>query len=176
MSILGRSSRGAAIASLGSLFLAIAVSSAVHAAVLRSPATAGMGQHLPTMYFRGQRIVVGSAAAKARDLQRRMGPNNVVWPTNGAVFVADPSINGIMVYDELQSGPNQNPRGVLAGPNTLLDGPVAVTVGMDCPNSVCQEYLWVSNGVNGTISQYSLPLTSWNQAPVNTPVSSNSQN
>jgi hypothetical protein len=73
-----------------------------------------------------------------------------------------------MVYDELSTGAAILPYGILAGPKTQLNGPVALATGTDLPctpTGVCTQYLWVSNAGNNTISAYTLPLGSWNQAP-----------
>lgn len=124
-----------------------------------------------TFDFKGLHFVVGSAAAKARAIQRNTGPNVVHWPSRGALFVADPSLDGVMVYDEAASGTQITPYGILSGPNTGLNGPVAVTTGVDQPCSSsysCTSYLWVSNAGNDTITYYTLPLTAWNQAPTGT--------
>ncbi len=118
-----------------------------------------------TIVFHGERIEIGSAAAKARAISR--AHPLFVFPSD-PLFVADPSLNGVMFYDATATGANITPYGILAGSNTQLSGPVAVTVGTDlpCPNSVCTPYLWVSNAGNNTITQYTLPLTTANQAPV----------
>ena len=117
--------------------------------------------------YKGHSFVVGSAAEKAREIQRQTGPNVVVWPAAGALFVADPALNGVMVYDETHAGNHVLPYGILAGTNTALDAPVALSVGSDlpCPGNVCTPYLYVSNAGNNTITYYTLPLTQWNQAP-----------
>lgn len=102
--------------------------------------------------------------AGARPRRRRLPPGS-------ALFVADPSLNGVMVYDEQSTGTNITPYGILAGPNTQLNGPVAVAYGKDVPcdaGGPCQSYLWVSNAGEDTITCYTLPLTAWNQAPVAT--------
>ncbi len=82
------------------------------------------------------------------------------------LFVADPSLNGVMVYSASQLGANHTPYGILAGPQTQLDGPVAVSVGTDRLATLpATQYLYVSNAGNDTITYYTLPLASWNQAP-----------
>jgi hypothetical protein len=121
-----------------------------------------------TIVFNGRSFQIGSAAAKARAIQARTRakPNIVLPPA--ALYVADPSLNGVMVYNENSTGSNITPYGILAGPNSQVDGPVAVALGTDLPcttSAVCTNYLWVSNAGNNTISAYTLPLTSWNQAP-----------
>jgi hypothetical protein len=120
--------------------------------------------------FRGNHFVIGSAAAKTHAIQRRSGPNVVLWPSHGALFAADPALNGVMVYDETRAGQNILPYGILSGPNTQLNGPVALTTGYDVPCSttnlnICTPYLWVSNAGNQTITSYTLPLQNWNQKP-----------
>jgi hypothetical protein len=120
--------------------------------------------------FKGNHFVIGSAAAMTRAIQQSSGPNVVYWPAHGALFAADPSLNGVMVYDETKAGRNIRPYGILAGPNTELNGPVALATGTDLPciSSVCTSYLWVANAGNETITYYTLPFTSWNQAPTAT--------
>jgi hypothetical protein len=119
--------------------------------------------------FKGHSFVIGSAAEKARAIQRVTGPDVVYWPARGALFVADPSLDGVMVYDETKAGTTVRPYGILSGPNTLLDGPVALATGTDFPcATTCTPYLWVANAGSQTITYYTLPLTSWNQAPVAT--------
>jgi hypothetical protein len=120
--------------------------------------------------FKGNRFVIGGAAAMTRAIQQSTGPNVVYWPAHGALFAADPSLNGVMVYDETKAGRNIRPYGILAGPNTGLNGPVALATGTDLPciSSVCTPYLWVANAGNQTITYYTLPLTAWNQAPTAT--------
>jgi hypothetical protein len=73
----------------------------------------------------------------------------------------------VMVYDETQTGNNRLPYGILAGSNSQISAPVALSVGNDfpCGANGCQQYLWVSNAGNNTLTYYTLPLTSWNQAP-----------
>jgi hypothetical protein len=125
--------------------------------------------HAAATSFKGQHFVIGSAAGNAHAMQQQTGPNVFVWPSHGALFVADPSLNGVMVYDETHAGNNVLPYGILAGANTALDGPVALSVGSDLPcNSACTPYLYVSNAGNDTITYYTLPLTAWNQAPAGT--------
>jgi hypothetical protein len=119
-----------------------------------------------TIVFNGRSFKIGSAAAQARAIQARAKMNIVLPP--GALYVADPSLNGVMVYDEFSTGAAILPYGILAGPKSQLNGPVAVAVGTDLPcntTGVCTQYLWVSNAGNNTISAYTLPLGSWNQAP-----------
>jgi len=123
--------------------------------------------------FKGNHFTIGSAASKTRAIQQRTGPNVVVWPAHGALFAADPSLNGVMVYDETRTGHNILPYGILSGPKTGLNGPVALTTGSDLPCStttlnICTPYLWVSNAGNQTITYYTLPLANWNQAPSGT--------
>lgn len=97
------------------------------------------------------------------------GPNVGLWPAHGALFVADPSLNGVMVYDETKAGRAVRPYGILSGPNTGLNGPVALATGSDLPcATVCTPYLWVANAGNQTITYYTIPLASWNQAPTAT--------
>ena len=88
-------------------------------------------------------------------------------PPAALLHVADPSLNGVMVYDEYSMGAAILPYGILAGAHSQLNGPVAVTLGTDlpCTSSGCTNYLWVANAGNNTISAYTLPLGSWNQAP-----------
>ncbi|HEY3675697.1 MAG TPA: hypothetical protein VGK84_06855 [Candidatus Tumulicola sp.] len=135
---------------------------------LSSPTPATNGEFV----FKGNHFKIGSAAEKTRAIQRRTGPV-VVWPAHGALFAADPSLNGVMVYDETRTGQNVLPYGILSGPNTGLNGPVALTTGYDLPCSTtsknaCTLYLWVSNAGNETITYYTLPLANWNQAPTGT--------
>jgi hypothetical protein len=122
--------------------------------------------------FKGNHFLIGSATAKMRAIQRRTGRNVVDWPAHGALFAADPSLNGVMVYDETRAGHAVLPYGILAGPNTGLDGPVALATGADLPcsttSNTCTPYLWVSNAGNETITYYTTPLRSWNQAPAGT--------
>jgi hypothetical protein len=131
---------------------------------LPAHAAAGAPEH-QTFVFKGRRIVIGSASQRARDMQR--AHPEMVLPT-APLYVADPSLDGVMVYDERANGNNILPYGILSGANTQIDGPVAVATGEDLPctgTSVCQPYLWVSNAGNNTITFYTLPLTAWNQAP-----------
>jgi hypothetical protein len=120
--------------------------------------------------FKGNHFLIGSAVARTHAIQRRTGPNVVVWPAHGALFAADPSLDGVMVYDETRTGHTILPYGILSGPNTGLNGPVALATGYDLPCSttnqnICTPYLWVSNAGNQTITSYTLPLMNWNQAP-----------
>jgi hypothetical protein len=120
--------------------------------------------------FKGHHFVIGSGAAETRAIQGMTGPNVVYWPAHGALFAADPALNGVMVYDETKAGATVRPYGILSGPNTTLNGPVAVATGSDLPcySSVCTPYLWVANAGSQAITYYTLPLTSWNQAPSGT--------
>jgi hypothetical protein len=119
--------------------------------------------------FKGNHFLIGSAAGKTRAIQEMTGPNVLLWPAHGALLVADPSLNGVMVYDETKPGTAVRPYGILSGPNTGLNGPVALATGSDLPCApTCTPYLWAANAGNQTITYYTLPLTSWNQAPTAT--------
>jgi hypothetical protein len=120
-----------------------------------------------TLVFNGRGFQIGSAAAQARAIQARANPNGIVLPP-AALYVADPSLDGVMVYNQNATGANILPYGILAGAKSLVNGPVAVSVGTDLPctyTGVCTKYLWVSNAGNNTITAYTLPLTAWNQVP-----------
>jgi hypothetical protein len=149
-----------------------AAAAAIVAALSPTPSTAAVvrptfsmaaqTQH-NTLIFHGRRIVIGSAYAQAEALQRRV--HQALMPPN-PLFVADPSLNGVMVYSASMLGPNHTPYGILAGPQTQLNGPVAVSVGTDLPcPTTCTQYLYVSNAGNDTITYYRLPLGPWNQVP-----------
>jgi hypothetical protein len=142
-------------------------------AAVSSKVTAAPNATRTEIVLKGNYFMIGSAAAKTRAIQRRTGENVVDWPAHGALFAADPSLNGVMVYDETRAGHAVRPYGILAGPNTGLNGPVALATGTDFPcnttnNNICTPYLWVSNAGNETITYYTTPLTSWNQAPAGT--------
>jgi hypothetical protein len=141
----------------------VSVLSIAAVALLATSAVASVG----TIDFKGQRVTIGSAAAKARAIQQRTRNAPLLLP-NGPLYVADPALNGVMVYDQQASGNNILPYGILSGPNTQLNGPVALGIGDDlpCSGGGCQRYLWVSNAGNATLTYYTLPLTAWNQAPV----------
>ena len=133
------------------------------AAVIRPAYSIAAQTQRNTFFFHGRRIVIGSAYAQAEALHRRL--HQALMPAN-PLFVADPSLNGVMVYSASLIGPNHTPYGILAGPQTQLNGPVAVSVGTDLPcGATCTQYLYVSNAGNGTITYYTLPLAPWNQAP-----------
>jgi len=133
------------------------------AAVVRPAfSIAAQTQH-HTFIYHGKRIAIGSAYAQAEAIHRRFHPE--LMPAD-PLFVADPSLNGVMVYSASLLGPNHTPYGILAGPQTQLNGPVAVSVGSDLPcGATCTQYLYVSNAGNDTITYYTLPLAPWNQAP-----------
>jgi len=133
------------------------------AAVVRPAFSIAAQTQRSSFIFHGRRIVIGSAYAQAEALHRRFHPS--IMPAN-PLFVADPSLNGVMVYSASLIGPNHTPYGILAGPQTQLNGPVAVSVGSDLPcAATCTQYLYVSNAGNDTITYYTLPLAPWNQAP-----------
>jgi hypothetical protein len=136
----------------------------------RAALGAGSGH---VVWNKGRRIVVGSAAAKARAMQRML-PDDFVLPTN-PMYVADPSLNAVVIYDMVPIG-NQYPVAILSGPNTQLNGPSSAAEGYDQPCSGgydavhCTNYLYVSNAGNGTVTVYHQaigqpPLGIGNQAP-----------
>ena len=110
----------------------------------RAALGAGSGH---VVWIKGRRIVVGSAAAKARAMQRML-PDDFVLPTNAVV-----------IYDMVPIG-NQYPVAILSGPNTQLNGPSSAAEGYDQPCSGgydavhCTNYLYVSNAGNGTVTLY----------------------
>src|SRR5579871_3172715 len=77
------------------------------------------------------------------------------------LFVADPSMNAVVVYDSTATGtvaPNSIwPRN---GANKM-DRPVAVAAGLDCIEpGPCRRYLWVLNSGHGSsVTVYRIPLT-----------------
>ena len=108
--------------------------------------------------FKGQHIVIGSAAAKSRRLQQ----DNPCVPPARPLYVADPAMNAVLVFDAAANGVGVLPSCVLT--NAQLNGPVALATGSE----LGQQYLWVSNGGNETVSYFTLPITSTTQAPVAT--------
>jgi hypothetical protein len=136
----------------------------------RSALGAGTGR---VIWIKGRRIVVGSAAAKARAMQRLL-PNDFSLPAN-PMYVADPSLNAVVIYDMAPAG-NQYPIAILSGPNTQLNAPSSAAEGYDLPCSGgydavhCTNYLYISNAGNGTVTVYhqaigQAPLGVGNQAP-----------
>jgi hypothetical protein len=109
--------------------------------------------------FKHQHFVVGSAGAKTRRLQ-----HNVCVAPAKPLFVADPSMNAVLIYDETPAGPAIPPSCVLSGAATQLSGPTAVATGLE--GNV--HYLYVTNELTFQITYYKLPITSSVQAPVAT--------
>jgi len=117
--------------------------------------------------FQNMRAHIGSAEAKTQALLR--AHPGMVLPAH-PLFVADPGLNAIVIFNMNGSG-TQVPSAVLAGPNTLLNGPDSITTGWDQPclhgytQSDCTTYLYVANAGNDTVNAYTYPLTAANQAP-----------
>jgi hypothetical protein len=97
----------------------------------------------------------GSAAAYARWLQGHLRP--AVFPA-APLFVADPAMNAIVVYDSTLVGAVAPNSVWPANVGNRLNVPVAVTTGLDCIPA-CGKYLWVSNVGNATVTAYAIPLT-----------------
>jgi hypothetical protein len=148
-------------AAAGAAIVAALSPTSSSAAIVRPAFSIAAPTQQHNTFFHGRRIVIGSAYAQAEALHYRL--HQALMPAN-PLFVADPSLNGVMVYNATQLGGNHTPYGILAGPQTQLDGPVAVSIGTEC-NPTCNQYLYVSNAGNDTITYYTLPLAPWNQAP-----------
>jgi hypothetical protein len=77
------------------------------------------------------------------------------------LFVADPLMNKVFVYDSTATG-TVTPNSIW-GPNPAnkLDLPVAVAAGLDCIEpGPCRRYAWVLNkGHGGSVTVYRIPFT-----------------
>jgi hypothetical protein len=122
----------------------------------------------------GRQIAVGSAAGRVRAI-RHVLPQNIFINPKHAFYVADPSMNAIVLFSKNGTG-NQFPEAVLSGPSTQLDGPIAVTSGYDQPCTAnatpsaanCTNYIWVANQLNDTITVYG--GSSVGQYPLHSPI------
>jgi len=153
--------------------------SAASAATLRALAPGFQGSAVsgPIINFKGRSLRVGWAAPRLHEMQRHLSAPFLL-PLH-PLYVADPGLNGVAIFNKNGLG-QQVPSAFLAGPNTQINGPVAITGGFDEPcttgvapsATTCANYLWVANAVTDTITVYGTgiigqpPLYVANQAPM----------
>jgi hypothetical protein len=99
-------------------------------------------------------VTIGSDAARARRMHRNL---KAPFPS-APLFVADPALNAIVVYDSTLTGSVAPNMMLVANATNKLNGPYAATTGLDCIPG-CGHYLWVANFGNNTVTAYAIPLS-----------------